>query len=377
MAAELGNVLVTGADGFVGKNACMRFREIPGTSVLRFVRADDLSALPLLLAEADAVVHLAGENRPADDCAFDTVNVRLTSALCEAVSAEHRRSGRRLPLIFASSIQVERDNPYGRSKLAAEGAVSSLASTLGNCCTIFRLPGVFGKWCRPNYNSVVATFAHNLARGLPIQINDPFANLRLVYVDDVVSAFISALESSRPGCTFATVRPEYSITLGELASVLQSFSDCRSTLVIGKVGTGLKRALYSTYVSYLPKDKFSYEVAQHADPRGVFVEMLKTEDSGQFSFFTAGPGVTRGGHYHHTKTEKFLVVKGEAVFRFRHMGTNELVELHTSGARPRVVDTIPGWAHDITNVGNDELVVMLWANENFDRQKPDTVTSKV
>jgi UDP-2-acetamido-2,6-beta-L-arabino-hexul-4-ose reductase len=239
------------------------------------------------------------------------------------------------------------------------------------------LPGVFGKWCKPNYNSVVATFCHNIARDLPIQINDPTANLRLVYVDDVVTAFLVALVAPAPGCVQAQVEPEYTTTLGELANKIRAFGDCRSTLMTERVGTGFVRALYATYVSYLPSDRFSYEVPQHSDPRGVFVEMLKTPDSGQFSFFTAHPGITRGGHYHHTKTEKFLVIKGEALFRFRHLLTKQLVELRTTGSTPEVVDTIPGWTHDITNVGDDEMVVMLWANENFDRGKPDTVASKV
>jgi UDP-2-acetamido-2,6-beta-L-arabino-hexul-4-ose reductase len=239
------------------------------------------------------------------------------------------------------------------------------------------LPGVFGKWCRPNYNSVVATFCHNLARDLPIQINDPNASVRLVYVDDVVNALLTALEAPAPGYTQAAVEPQYIITLGELAAKIRAFADCRTSLMSERVGTGVARALYATYVSYLPNEKFSYTVQQHADARGVFVEMLKTPDSGQFSYFTAYPGITRGGHYHHTKTEKFLVIKGEALFRFRQLLTDELVEFRTSGTTPQVVDTIPGWSHDITNVGDGEMVVMLWANENFDRQRPDTVASKV
>jgi len=280
-------------------------------------------------------------------------------------------------LVLASSTQVKRDNPYGRSKLAAEAAVQTLADETGNPCVIFRLPGVFGKWCKPNYNSVVATFCHNISRDLPIQISDPMASLRLVYVDDVVTALLAALEAPEPGCVQAQVEPVFTTTLGKLANQIRAFGDCRSTLMTERVGTGFVRALYATYVSYLPNEKFSYQLTQHADPRGVFVEMLKTPDSGQFSYFTAHPGITRGGHYHHTKTEKFLVIKGEALFRFRHLLTNELVELRTSGGTPQVVDTIPGWTHDITNVGDDEMVVMLWANENFDRERPDTVASKV
>jgi UDP-2-acetamido-2,6-beta-L-arabino-hexul-4-ose reductase len=370
-------ILVTGANGFIGKNLRVRLCELPGVSISTFVRGDDVAGLPNLVANADGVVHLAGKNRPSDEAAFAEVNTGLTSALCAAIQQEFDATGRHVPMVLASSTQAEKDNPYGRSKLAAEQAVRTLAESTGNPCVVFRLPGVFGKWCRPNYNSVVATFCHNLARGLPIQINDPTATVRLVYIDDVATTLLSALEAPTPGYTQATMAPEYSIALGELAEQIRAFGNCRTSLMSERVGTGLVRALYATYVSYLPNDKFSYTVPQHADPRGVFVEMLKTPDSGQFSYFTAHPGITRGGHYHHTKTEKFLVIKGEALFRFRHLLTDELVELRTSGTTPQVVDTIPGWSHDITNVGDDEMVVMLWANENFDRQKPDTVASKV
>jgi UDP-2-acetamido-2,6-beta-L-arabino-hexul-4-ose reductase len=370
-------ILVTGANGFLGKNLILRLNELSNFTVTTFVRGDDASLLSKLVSEAFAVVHLAGENRPADEAAFNKVNAGLTSALCIAIEKEFMSKGRHVPLILASSSQVESDNPYGRSKLAAEVALQTLAEATGNPCVIFRLPGVFGKWCKPNYNSVVATFCHNIALDLPIQINDPAVSLQLVYVEDAVTALLAALDAPKSGCIHAKVVPEYTTTLGELANQILAFSECRYTLKCERVGIGFVRALYATYVSYLPKVQFSYEVAQHADNRGVFVEMLKTHDSGQFSYFTAYPGVTRGGHYHHTKTEKFLVVKGEALFRFRHLLTNELVELRTSGNKPRIVDTIPGWIHDITNVGNDEIVVMLWANEIYDLENPDTFATEV
>jgi len=371
-------VLVTGANGFIGKNLQVRLTELPGFAVSTFVRGDDAAKLHELVGQADAVVHLAGENRPADESAYAQVNTGLTQALCNALRNEAAASGRKLPLLLASSTQAERDNPYGRSKLAAERAVQALVREVNNPVAVFRLPGVFGKWCKPNYNSVVATFCHNLARGLPIQINDSAASVQLVYVDDVVSTLLNTLQAPQIGFGYIQVQPQYAITLGELAEQIKAFDACRGlSLQTERVGTGLVRALYATYVSYLPKERFSYEVPQYGDARGVFVEMLKTPDCGQFSCFTAHPGITRGGHYHHTKTEKFLVMKGQALFRFRHLLTNDLVELHTSGDKPQVVDTIPGWAHDITNVGEDEMVVMLWANENFDRQKPDTVASKV
>ena len=366
-------VLVTGANGFIGKNLVVRLRELPNFAVSEFVRGDDLSTLHQLLDKADAVVHLAGENRPADVSAFAQVNTGLTVAICKAIAAQVARGGRRVPMVFASSTQAEFENPYGQSKLAAEHAVYALVHDTGNPAVVFRLPGVFGKWCKPNYNSVVATLCHNISRGLPIHISDPSTTLRLVYVDDVVSAFIATLESHPAGFKREIVKPEYKVTLGELALQIRAFGETRTSLQIERVGAGLLRALYATYVSYLPNDKFAYEVPRYADARGVFVEMLKTPDCGQLSYFKARPGVTRGGHYHHTKTEKFLVIKGEALFRFRHLMTGELVELFTRGDEPQVVDTIPGWVHEITNTGQDELVVMLWANEVFERTNPDTV----
>lgn len=370
-------ILITGANGFIGKNLIVRLNERPDARVATFVRGDELSSLPNLVSNSDFVVHLAGENRPANEAAFEHVNAGLTSSLCHAIEQEYKSSGRYVPLVLASSTQASLDNHYGRSKLSAELSVRALANETGNPCVIFRLPGVFGKWCKPNYNSVVATFCHNLAHDLPIQLHDPAHILRLVYIDDVITAFLAALDSPALGCVQARVEPEYEVTLSELANQIRAFSACRSTLITEPVGMGLVRALYATYVSYLPIEKFSYELTKNVDPRGIFVEMLKTHDSGQFSFFTAHPGITRGGHYHHTKSEKFLVIKGEALFRFRHLLTNELVEIQTTGTTPQVVDTIPGWTHDITNVGDEEMVVMLWANENFDRGNPDTISCKI
>ncbi|MES9904346.1 MAG: NAD-dependent epimerase/dehydratase family protein [Sedimenticola sp.] len=366
-------ILVTGSRGFIGKNLIVRLGEQPNTEFLEFARGDSIDSLPALVAQADAIVHLAGENRPKDVADFALVNTDLTKALCEAIRATRRK----IPLILASSAQAEQENPYGLSKKSAEQAVELLATEAGNPAVIYRLPGVFGKWCKPNYNSVVATFCHNVANDLPLQVNDPTASVRLVYVDDVVSDFLQALEIMVDGVSRREVAPEYSITLGELAHQIEAFNNCRRNLVSERVGTGLTRALYSTYVSYLVPAKFAYDLPLHGDERGVFVEMLKTLDCGQFSYFTVRPGVTRGGHYHHSKTEKFLVIKGAARFGFRHIVTNEVFELFTSGDKPQVVETIPGWVHDITNVGEDEMVVMLWANEIFDRDRPDTIACKV
>ena len=366
-------VLVTGSNGFIGKNLMVRLGELEGYEAIGFDRDDSLGYLAERVGRADAVVHLAGINRPKDVKEFAEGNVDLTVRLCELIAA----TGRKIPLIISSSIQAELANPYGNSKRGAEVAGQALAENTGNPVAIYRLPGVFGKWCRPNYNSVVATFCHNIANDLPIQINDPAAALNLVYVDDVVGEFIRVLKGMPAGLFRSEVSPVYSITLGDLATQIEMFKNCRESLVSERVGTGLVRALYATYVSYLPPAKFAYDLPKYGDERGVFVEMLKTQDSGQFSFFTAHPGITRGGHYHHTKTEKFLVIKGSARFGFRHVVTNERYEVSTSGDRPQVVETVPGWTHDITNVGENEMVVMLWANEIFDRERPDTIASKV
>lgn len=374
MTTRAMRVLVTGAKGFIGKNLTRRLRERDDAyTVVEFTRDDAVASLPALLADADAVVHLAGENRPKDEQDFTRVNTQLTQSLCDAVKA----SGRLIPVLLASSTQAELASPYGLSKLAAEHAIEGLAGQTGNPVCIYRLPGVFGKWCKPNYNSVVATFCYQIARGQDIQIRDEAARIRLVYVDDVVNEFICMLARMQPGVQRSQISPEYDISLGELAEQIQAFKHCRTSLVTERVGGGLNRALYATYVSYLPADQFCYNIPRYGDERGVFVEMLKTQDSGQFSYFTAHPGITRGSHYHHSKTEKFLVIKGQARFRFRHLMTNETYELLTSGEVPQVVDTIPGWAHDITNVGDEEMVVMLWANEIFDRDRPDTIACKV
>lgn len=366
-------ILVTGADGFIGKTLSVRLMEKTGFEVESFVRGQDPMSLPGRLVGIDAIVHLAGENRPSDPAAFMAVNGLLTGQLCSAV----RDTGRPIPLLFASSTQVELDNPYGASKRAGEDAVAQLAQMPGQSCNILRLPNVFGKWARPNYNSAIATFCYNVSRELPIRIDNPDAKLSLVHVDDVVQSIIDWLHEHRTGLQLGKVKPVYSTTVGEVAALIQRFEESRQTLKIERVGTGLIRALYSTYVSYLPSEKYSYRVAAHRDERGVFVEMLKTQDSGQFSFFTILPGITRGRHYHHSKTEKFLVIKGHMRFNFRHILTNEFVTLDVNGAEPHIVESIPGWSHDITNIGRDEGAVMLWANEIFDRQRPDTIARSV
>ena len=364
-------VLITGANGFMGKNLQLHLAEREDVEVVCFTRAHAESQLPRLLRGVDFVFHLAGINRPQDPLEFVTGNRNLTQSLCAAIAD----SGRRVPIIHTSSTQAVRDNPYGVSKRAADEALFELQRTAGVPTHVFRLPNVFGKWCKPNYNSAVATFCHNIARGLPVLINDPAVSLTLVYVDDVIERFIELMDGadrSLDAAGFDTVVPQYTTTVGEVADQIRAFKESRSSLVTERVGTGLIRALYSTYLSYLPTEEFAYQVPQHGDPRGVFVEILKTPDCGQVSYFTAHPGITRGGHYHHSKTEKFLVIKGQARFKFRHMHTGETYELVSCGDKTEIVETVPGWTHDITNISGEELVVMLWANEVFDPSKPDT-----
>ena len=366
-------ILVTGANGFIGKNLLIRLGERTDIETLSFVRGDSDEELAALVAKTDAVIHLAGENRPVDAADFSRVNVDLTNALCAAIS----RTGRNIPLIFTSSAQAEYDNLYGQSKLAAERVIETFVSKTDNSTVIYRLVGVFGKFCKPNYNSVVATFCHNIARGLPIQISDPDFTLELAYIDDVVDGLLQALSNAKPGLLWGEISQTYTITLGALAAQVRAFDNCRSSLISERVGIGLTRALYSTYVSYLPIEKFIYDLTPHVDERGMFVEVLKTPDCGQFSFFTITPGITRGSHYHHSKTEKFLVVSGLVRILFRQLGTGETYEVTLSSDKPQVMDTIPGWAHDITNIGNSEAIIMIWANEIFDQQHPDTIPCEV
>lgn len=361
-------IAVTGASGFLGANLMLRLRERGHENVLAVDHRLDGAQLARALRDVAFVFHLAGVNRPRDPAEFGTGNKLFAERLTAAMQA--------LPhaprVAYSSSIQAEGATPYGISKRAAEDALKAYEAATGAAVYIYRLPNVFGKWSKPNFNSVVATFCYNIARGLPIDVHDRHAPLELVYVDDVVEAMSDLVDQPDRAGAFLDVRPVYGTTVGELADTIGRFRDSRLSLVMPGVGEGLVRTLYSTYVSFLPTEAFAYEVPRHEDPRGSFVEVLKTESCGQFSYFTAHPGVTRGQHYHHSKTEKFLVISGHARFRFRQVQSGETHELHTSGARPVIVETVPGWTHDITNVGDEEMVVMLWANEVFDRRRPDT-----
>ncbi|HDI3235471.1 TPA: UDP-2-acetamido-2,6-beta-L-arabino-hexul-4-ose reductase [Vibrio cholerae] len=360
-------IVVTGAKGFIGKNLCVMLRENGYTDIIEVDRETSQEQLAKFLHDADFVYHLAGINRPKDEAEFQQGNADLTNFIVEQLTSSHKN----VPLVVSSSTQAERDNAYGLSKRLAEQAVERYGNETQSSYFIYRFPNVFGKWCRPNYNSFVATFCYNTLNDLEITINDSSAPVTLVYIDDVCANLISLLEDGVES-GYKRITPEYQTTVGQVADILRAFKASRENLVTENVGTGLTRALYSTYLSYMTPAQFSYSIPSYGDERGVFSEMLKTKQAGQFSFFTAHPGITRGGHYHHSKNEKFLVLKGKALFKFEHIATGERYELYTDGSLPQVVETVPGWSHDITNIGDEEMIVMLWANEIFDREAPDT-----
>lgn len=361
-------ILVTGAKGFIGKNLSLLLKEQGKYIVTEVDRDTPISELDAALAQTDFVFHLAGVNRPKNEEEFKEGNTDLTSHIVATLKA----SGRKVPLMISSSTQAVNDNAYGASKAEAEKVVETYGQETDSPYFIYRFPNVFGKWCRPNYNSFVATFCHNILNDIEINIHDPSAPVTLVYIDDVCKCLMALLDSDTPsGATQVT--PEYPTTVGYVADTLKDFKASRDSLITENVGVGLERALYSTYLSYMQPSQFSYTVSSYGDERGVFCEMLKTKQAGQFSFFTAHPGITRGGHYHHTKNEKFLVIKGQALFKFEHVITGERYELRVDSDTPEIVETVPGWSHDVTNVGSEELIVMLWANEIFDREAPDTI----
>lgn len=368
-------VLVTGSRGFLAKNLILRLRELKKFEILEFNRENALIDLDDLLKQSDFVFHLAGANRPKDISEFNTDNFDLTSYLCKSIE----NSGKSIPIVFSSSIQVEKNNPYGESKKKSEERLLELSNK--HPVFIYRLPNVFGKWCMPNYNSVVATFCYNLINEIPLIIHDSESSVNLVYVDDVIDSFIALIQKNTAidemTSNFFQVLPIYTMSVGELADKLSKIKDSRTNLITEPVGFGIDRALHATYLSYYKPEQFSYQLKRYSDPRGVFVEFLKTKNSGQFSFFTAGPGITRGNHYHHSKTEKFLVLQGKAKFRFRNVCTSEYYEKIVDSDVSTVVETVPGWSHDITNIGVDTMIVMLWANEIFNRERPDTIGYEV
>ncbi|WP_048606057.1 UDP-2-acetamido-2,6-beta-L-arabino-hexul-4-ose reductase [Providencia rettgeri] len=360
-------IVVTGSKGFIGKNLCIMLREHGYNDIIEVDRETSRIDFKKHLNDANFIYHLAGINRPDNDSEFLEGNADLTCFITEQLKI----LGKKTPLVISSSIQAEQNSAYGKSKRLAEKAVEQYGTSNDAPYFIYRFPNVFGKWCRPNYNSFVATFCFNTLNNIEITIHDPSTPITLVYIDDVCHNLISLLNNSI-GSGFKHTAPEYTTTVGEVAHLLKSFKKNRDNLTIENVGIGLTRALYSTYLSYMSPEQFCYTIPHYEDERGIFSEMLKTKQSGQFSFFTAHPGITRGGHYHHTKNEKFLVLKGKALFKFENILTGEHYELLIESSSPSIVETVPGWSHDITNIGNDEMIVMLWANEIFDRNAPDT-----
>ena len=381
--------MVTGSDGFIGKNLRQHLSEFENIQVDVFTREDRLDSLPKLLEDIDFVFHLAGVNRPNNLDDFTCDNVDLTHAICEAIAKASEINGRKIVLIYTSSEQANESNPYGLSKKEGENKIFRLNINQSIPVYVFRLPNIFGKWCRPNYNSVVATFCHNIANNMPIVVNDSNAIITLVYIDDLIECFLEIIQNkvdvnsqnlkfiTSEGYIFSKVSKEFRISLGELAYTINSFKNSRDNLRINRIGKGLMRALYATYVSYLPANNFTYKLTQKSDSRGRFVEFVKTLDSGQFSYLTVLPGATRGGHYHHSKSEKFLVVKGQALFKFLNIQNGHTYEYVISDKKNEVVETVPGWAHDITNIGIEEVIVLLWSNEVFDPKHPDTFNAKL
>lgn len=364
-------ILVTGSEGFIAKNFIINFKNNPNFKIYRFSHESDLSLLTEYLKKVNYVIHLAGENRPKKKENFKKNNIEFTRILCQKINDQIKNSKKKIKLIFTSSVHAMSETKYGKSKLEAEKIIKKYKSKYF-LINIFRLPGVFGKWCKPNYNSVVATFCHNIARNLPIKINDPKHKLKLVYIDDVIKA-INQLLIMKESKIIKKIKPEYLISVKDLALKIKGFKFSRKNLEIDTMGNGFSKLLYSTYLSYLPSNQFSYSLKENKDVRGKFVEIFKSKLFGQMSYLTININKDRGGHYHHTKTEKFLVVKGKGLFRFRDLLTNNFVELKVSAKECRVVDTIPGWAHDIINIGSEELVVIVWANEIYDSQNPDTI----
>lgn len=365
------NIVVTGAEGFLGRNLMCRLKERSGYGVVGIGRGHDWEEVRRALTDADIVFHLAGVNRPDTEDDFVRGNVELTARLGE----ELRRNGRQTPVVFASSIQAVLDNPYGRSKREAERVLGRYSEESGADVAVYRLPNVFGKWCRPNYNSVVATFCHNIARDLPISVSDPRKVLTLAYVDDVVEAFIGELDGrlrSSSAVLFRDIATTYEVSLGRLAELLQGFRQSRESLAVADHGDAFIHKLYATYLSYLDPDNFAYDLQQRVDARGALAEFVKTESFGQIFVSRTKPGITRGNHYHHTKTEKFLVLEGKAIIRFRAVDGGEVIEYPVRGEDFRVVDIPPGYTHSIENVGSSELVTLFWASEIFEPDRPDT-----
>lgn len=361
-------ILITGSDGFIAKNLIEHLKTHENLQLYLFSKKDSLNILKSYVKEVDFIFHLAGVNRPKEISEFYEGNSNLTRIIIETLKENNKNTS----ILLSSSIQSELENDYGKSKLEAEKILIDYSKLTQAKIFIYKLPNVFGKWSKPNYNSVISTWCYNIANGLDIQVNDEKVELNLVYVDDVVKSFIKQLKIEEIKDYYVEIETMYKKTLGEIRDLLFAFKENRVNLIIPNVALGFERALYATYLSYLSTNNFSYELKGHRDERGTFYEILKTLNSGQFSLSTTAPGITRGNHYHHTKNEKFLVVKGEALIEFRHIVTNEIISYEVSDKRMEVVEMIPGYTHNIKNIGNEEMILILWANEVFEQNNPDT-----
>ncbi len=373
-------ILITGAQGFIGKNLIAQLNNIKDGKAKNTTLSSNIEIFPVgrdtsieLLSqytkECDFVLHLAGINRPKEQKEFMEGNFGFTSTLLDMLKSHNNTA----PILITSSIQATLENPYGQSKKAGEDLLFTYAKETGAPALVYRLPNVFGKWCRPNYNSAVATFCHNIANGLEITVNDPSVNMQLVYIDDVVREFITALEDNpHIDDGFGFIPTVYKVRLGEIVDLLYSFRDSRTTLSVPKLDDGFTKALYSTYLSYLPKDQFSYPLKMNVDARGSFTEIIRTNDRGQFSVNISKPNITKGNHWHHTKNEKFVVVSGKGLIQFRKIGTDEVIDYHVHGDNIEVVDIPTGYTHNIINEGDTDLVTFMWCNECFDPANPDT-----
>lgn len=362
-------VLVTGSNGFVGKNLCVALTRREDVELFRYDVDSPPEDLDKALEAVDIIFHLAGVNRPQNTEEYEHGNAGFTGDICRKLGA----LGRNVKLVLSSSTQAELDNPYGVSKRGAEDALAEFCARTGAPGVTYRLKNLFGKWCRPNYNSVTATFCHNVAHDLPIQISDPENVVDLTYIDDVITAFVAELSTAEGGYRMAQPLKSRKISLGDLASLIRSFRDHRKTLLLPDFSDPFVKNLYATYLSYLEEDSFAYTLDIKEDQRGSLAEFIKAPQAGQMFISRTHPGITRGNHFHDTKTEKFLVVEGEAVIRFRSVkGDGPVLEYRVFGKDYRVVDIPPGYTHSIENVGKGEMVVLFWASEIFNPEKPDT-----
>lgn len=371
------NILVTGSKGFIGRNLLAELTNKKYDGLYEIFEYDldcNFELLDEFTRKCDFVIHLAGINRPKNVSEFDTGNYGFTTELIESLT----KNNNKCPILISSSIQAELDNPYGVSKKKSEEYLFNYGESVGAKVLVYRLPNVFGKWCRPNYNSAIATFCYNIANNLDIIINDRNHMMNLVYIDDVVKEFINAINGNenRKG-KFCYIEKIYHNTLGEIADLLYSFKENRKKLIIPDMNDDFVKALYSTYLSYLPANDFGYDLKMNVDSRGSFTEMIRTNGQGQLSINISKPGIVKGNHWHHTKNEKFLVVYGTGVIRFRNVQDNKIIEYFVSGEKLQVVDIPCGYTHNIENLGDTDMVTVMWCNECFDPDNPDTIYLEV